>query len=198
MLLARQEGRSWERTAAGCLLAGATVIWPLMRAEPILSDAMTGFSDFNALAAFSTEGEMIRWETNQAELERERGPDGLWLGRVTFLPSEGDYSTVTLTPVVHNLYGYRLVCVSFTLEDEPIDLVLSVRGGPTEKNHTNHYQVAKTFPPGTHTMELSLIAATKFAKPHDLELSEVYFVQLFMVRPAAPRTIRIHRVWVEK
>ena len=197
LLVAWQQRHSWKRVLASLLLAFAAVLWPLAHAEPVLSDAMEGFHDFNTLASFSNEGEMMRWETNQAELERELQPDGLWAGRVTFLPGDAAYSSVMLTPVVNDLHGYRKMCVSFTLEGEPLDLALSIRGGPIEGKHTNHYQVGQSFPPGSHTMRLSLDAAYKFGKPHGIDPSEVYFVQLFVVRPTVARTIRIHRVWVE-
>lgn len=199
VLLAGSQRRISSRRAIGLLLlAVALVTWPVVQVAPTLYDAVEGYREMPTLAGFQTEREMRRWETNQAEIRRELDPEGHWSATLTFQPGPADYPGATLAPVVSDLIQYHKLFVSFTLEGEPLELVLSIRGGPVEGEHTNHFQVAQKFPPGFHTIWLSLDSAYKFAKPHGLDLSEVASVQLFVVRPALPRTIHVRRVWVER
>jgi hypothetical protein len=117
--------------------------------------------------------------------------------RLEFRPGPEDYPGASLEHVVRDWSGYRRLCWSFTVEGGPLTLSFSMRGRPKDGGSANHYDTERTFPPGEHRAEVDLATAAEKARPGRLDLSEVWRSLVFMVRPAAPRTITLHRVWLE-
>lgn len=189
--------RSWRRASAWLGLAVVFVAWPIVRSGPVLLDAVEGHRDFPILADFRTEREMKRWEARQATLQREPECAGVRSARLTFRPGPEPYPSAVLTPVVRNLSDYRWLCCEFAVESEPLELVLSIRGGPDDSGHSSHYQVARRFSPGDHVARLDLPAVAPLALPRPLDLADIWFVQLFVVKPDSPRTICVRRIWME-
>lgn len=197
-VLTARESRRWHRLG-WLAVAVVLVAWPVWEIAPTLRDAADGDRDFPTLAHFRTDRELRRWETRQADLVREPDPDrpGEWCGRVTFRPGPEDYPSVVLKPVRRDFRDYRRLRVEFAVEGGPLDLYFSVRGGPDESGHTTHYQAGGRFGPGPHAARIDLPAAAPLAQPRPLDLSDVWFVQLFTPRPDAPRTVRVRRVALE-
>jgi hypothetical protein len=72
-----------------------------------------------------------------------------------------------------------------------------VRGKSKAGDGSAHYDREQTFPPGTHQAEINLAVAAERARPGGLDLSQVWRSQLFVEKPTRPRTIYLHRVWLE-
>jgi hypothetical protein len=194
-----RDRRSPRRALGWFVLAVGLLTWPVVRFSPVLLDAVEGWGDFPTLAGFRTEREMMRWETHQAELTREadpQRPDG-WSAQLTFQPGPEPYPGATLSPVVRDLSNYRWLCCSFAVDGAPLELVISIRGGPDVSGQTTHYQTERVYEPGEHVARVDLPAVAPLARPRPLDLSGTWFVQLFVDNPPAPRSIRLHRVWVE-
>jgi hypothetical protein len=196
--------RAWQgprtalRLAAHALAALALLAWPVADAAPRLLDAYAGYHEFPTLADFATDGQMIRWWCSQATLRRVPDPEqpSGWSARLELLPGVKQYPTAVLEPVVRDWGGRRRLCCSFTVQEEPLVVVWSIRGRDADGEST-HYQFEKTYAAGAHTVRVDLEAVARRALPTPLDLSEVRIVQLFIYRPDRPRTVDLHRIWLE-
>jgi hypothetical protein len=93
--------------------------------------------------------------------------------------------------------AYRALCCSFTVHEEPVELVISLRSGPGEKGATTHYQQSRLFVPGRHVFQLDLAAIAPQANPRPLDLGDIWIIQFFLDQPTKMRTIDLHRVWLQ-
>ncbi len=187
-----------RRIAPGIVLALMCVTWPLVRMGPVILDAAKGYEQFPTLAGFESDSEMRRWHGQQAETERRTDPAGHASARMTFHPGTEPYPSVLLSPIVHDLSEYRWICFDITSTSESLDLVVSIRGGPEDAGHTTHYQTGRRLLAGEQTLRVDLHAAASFSQPQALDLSQIWFVQLFLIKPTESRTVYLRRVWVEK
>jgi hypothetical protein len=190
--------RTVPRLGGHALALVAVLAWPVADAAPLLLDAWEGHSDFPTLADFATRRQLLRWDVSQARLERVADPeaDSGASARLDFLPGPRRYPYAMLLPVVRDWSDKQSLYCSFTVPDAPLLLVVSVRGQTAEGGPT-HYQFERTYPPGRHVLEVDLESAARRAQRGLLDLTEVYCVQLFIYREHAPRTIRLHRVWLK-
>jgi hypothetical protein len=198
-LRALEGPRTRPRLALHGLAALALVAAPLLEAGPVLLDAAEGFLDFPTLADFEAPRRLGRWDCRQADLDRAERPDRTppFAGRVVFLPGPADYPSVQLRHVRRDFTGYRRLCWSFTVIGEPLTLVFSLRGGPDATGRTSHYQFGRTLPPGDHVVAMDLQEAALLARPRALDVGDLWWSQLFVVRPAEARAIELWRVWLE-
>jgi hypothetical protein len=191
--------RGWEgpRTAARLALHAAAALgvlaWPVAEYGPGLLDAYEAHSDFPTLADFSTARQSVRWHCRQATLQRVPCPGrpGGWAGRLEFLPGPAKYPGASLEPAVGDWTGYRRLCWSLTVEEGPLVLAFSVRAG------SRHYDTQRTFGPGRHTPAVELAVAAARAEGGPLDLARVTGALVFVIRPASPRVVTLHRVWLE-
>jgi hypothetical protein len=196
--------RAWQGPRTPLRLSGyalaivALVAWPVADAVPLLLDAYEGFRDYPTLADFANDRQMLRWECVQAELLRVPDPEqpSGWSARLDLFPGPKQYPTALLEPVVRDWSGRRRLCCAFTVADEPLLLVVSVRGRDAAGEST-HYQFEKTYAVGPHTVRVDLDTVARRALPTALDLSDVYCFQVFIYRPIRPRTVTLHRVWLE-
>jgi VanZ family protein len=195
---------AWQGPRTALRLAGhglgmvALLAWPVADAAPRLLDAYEASQAFPTLADFATARQRLRWKCRQAVLERVPDPEqpSGWSGRLELRPGVKKYPTAVLTPVVRDWSGrHRLYC-SFTVAEEPLVIVLSIRGRGAD-GETTHYQFEKTYAAGAHTASVDLETVARRAFPTPLDLSEVRNAQLFIYRPDRPRTVYLHRVWLE-
>ena len=189
--------RSYRLTHA--LFALALVAVPAAEVTPRLLDAAEAYLDFPVLADFDAARRLGRWECRQADLRRAEDPDRLptHAGRVEFQPGPHPYPSISLQHVCRDFTGYRRLCWSFTVEGGPLTLVFSLRGGPNEAGDTSHHQFGQTFGPGDHVATMDLNDATLMARPTSMDIGDLWWSQLFIIRPSQPRVIRLWRVWVE-
>jgi hypothetical protein len=181
----------------GCLaFAACCLAWPLYDGVPMLVDAYEGAQAFPTLSAFSTERELLRWRWRQAELTRVHH-ENTWAGRLALFPGPERYSYGALRPIRRDFRGYRSLACSFTVEDTPVELAISLRSGSGDVSETTHYQEAHLFPPGKHIARFDLAAIAPKANPRPLDLADVWIIQFFMDRPGTPHTIELHRIWLE-
>lgn len=190
--------RTVLRLGGHALALVAVLAWPVVDAGPLLTDAYEGCRDFPTLADFATERQLLRWNTSQAHLECVPDPEAESgaSARLDFLPGLSRYPYAMLSPVVRDWSDRRSLYCSFTVLDGPLHLVLSVRGQTAEGRPT-HYQFERTYAPGRHIVEVDLDDAARRAQGGVLDLTTVSCVQLFIYREHAPRTMRLHRVWLE-
>lgn len=194
-----QGSHSPARLAAHGLAALAVLVWPLASTAPRLLDAYDAWRDFPTLADFAAPRRLLRWGTRQTTLERvpsEQYP-GEWDGRLEFLTAPERYASAGLEHTLRDWSGYRRVCWSFTVEGGPLTLSFSLRGAPNAQRETAHYDEERTFPPGTHRAEMELAVAAQRGSPDGLDLAQVWRSLIFVIEPKTPRTIRLHRVWLE-
>jgi hypothetical protein len=197
--------RAWRgprtpgRLALHALAALAVLAWPVAEAAPRLLDAWEGYRSFPTLADFTTARQALRWECRQAVLTRAADPDrpGRWAGCLELLPGPEAYPGAVLVPVVVDWVGYERLCCAFTVEGEPLVVVVSVRGGPDAEGRTSHYQFEREYKAGRHVVEVDLAGAARRARPGPLDLSHLRYVQLFIYRPEQARTLYLHEVWLE-
>jgi hypothetical protein len=183
--------RTWTRLAVCGLLLVALLTWPIADCGPYLLDAAEGHAAYPTLADFATERQLLRWRCQQSELTRQ----GDGAARLDLLPGPESYPGATLRPIVRDWSGRRRVCCTFTVIDRPLVVVCSLRSGPAHSS--THYQFEKSYPPGEHHICADLATVAPLARPEPLDLTRVEAFQLFTYRPAEPRTILLHRVWVE-
>jgi hypothetical protein len=199
LLRAAEGRRSGPRLTLHALVALALVAIPVFEVGPTLVDAAEGFADFPTLADFDAPRRLRRWECHQAGLQLVRRADRSppFALRIEFRPGPSPYPSATLQHISRDFTGYRHLCWSFTVEGEPLTLVFSLRGGPDEAGVTSHHQFGRTFPPGDHVARMELPDAALLARPGSLDLGDLWWSQLFVVRPAEPRVILLWRVWLE-
>lgn len=192
-----QGPRTPARLALHALAALVVLAWPVGSAGPRLLDAYEEWRSFPILADFTAPRRMLRWHCQQADLERLPDPrhPGEWAGRLEFRPGPQEYPGAALTHDVRDWTGYRRLCWSFTVEGDPLTLSFSIRGHPGAE--TNHYDTERTFAAGEHCAEVDLAAAAEQARPGRLDLAEIWQSLVFVIRPRGPRTIYLHRVWLE-
>jgi hypothetical protein len=196
--------RAWQGPRTALRLAGhalavvALLAWPVADAAPRLLDAYEGYREFPTLADFATGGQMLRWHCSQATLQRLPDPEqpSGWSGRLELLPGVKKYPSAVLEPVVRDWSSWQRLCCSFAVEGEPLVVVLSIRGRGSGDAST-HYQFEKTYAARAHTVRVDLATVARRARPTPLDLSEVRYVQLFIYRPDRPRTVVLHRIWLE-
>jgi hypothetical protein len=191
--------RSWRRLVTQGLLVAALVAGPVIELGPRVLDAAEGYHDFPTLSDFRTSRQLLRWSCQQAELIRVPDPDhpGSFAGRITFLPGPDIFPGVALEHVCRDFTGYQRLCWSFTVEEGPLTLVFSLRGGPDGNRETSHFQFAQTFGSGVHQAKMDLNRAAARAQPATLDMSWLWCSQVFIVRAGEPHAIHLHRVWLE-
>jgi hypothetical protein len=191
--------RAWQQPrtvlrVTGHLLALVLILaWPVADALPWLLDAWEGYQAFPTLADFGTARQELRWGRKQASLHREADPRQAsgWSGRLELFPGPLRYPSASLKPVLRDWSAYRQVACSFTVVGEPLVLVISIRGSST------HHQFEKVYPPGEHTVRADLAEVARRARPEPLDLTDVRHFQVFTYRPEQPRTVYLHRIWLE-
>jgi hypothetical protein len=119
------------------------------------------------------------------------------MGLLRFFPGPHPYPYGAVRPICRDFSAYREMCFAFTVCDEPLELVISVRSGPGEADKTTHYEVRQTYAAGAHVFRLNLPSIVPQARPHPLDLADLWIVQFFIDRPQQPRTIELHRIWLE-
>ncbi|MBA4065973.1 MAG: hypothetical protein C0501_20090 [Isosphaera sp.] len=189
--------RAWEPRPTGArvgyaVVAAAAVAWPVVEAGPYLADTVDGRDAFPVLADFTTDRQFRRWVCDQATLTRQGAA-----ARLELLPGPEDYPGAALRPVVPDFRGHRWLCCSFEVVGVPLELVFSVRSGVPGAAGTTHVQAEAEYAGGRHVVRLDLAALAARARPAPLDLSDVRYVQLFVLRPAEPRTVVVYRVWLE-
>jgi hypothetical protein len=179
--------------------AVVVVAFPAIDAGPRLLDAAEGLTDFPTLADFDTDRQLLRWHCQQAILNRapDPGRPSRFTGRLEFHPGTSPYPGAMLEHVRRDFAGYRRLCWSFTVEGGPLTLVFSLRGGPDGAGRTSHFQFARRFAPGEHRAEMDLTEAALLAEPAPLGRADLWWSQVFTVRPQEVRVIHLHRVWLE-
>jgi hypothetical protein len=196
-------GWQWRRyplRVVACLLVAAALLaWPLVDGVPYLVDAYQGARAFPVLADFATQRQLLRWRTRQASLTRvEADPPATWEGRLEFFPGPHPYSYGAVRPILRDFSDYRWLCYSFSVLDKPVELVISLRSGSGEPGVTTHYQEQKIYAPGSYQERLDLTKVAPRADPLPLDLSDLWIIQFFLVRPQEPHTILLQRLWLEK
>jgi hypothetical protein len=188
----------WQ-IAGHVLAAGALVVTAAAGPTPRLIDAAEGFADFPTLADFQTERQMLRWQCQQAHLKREPDParPGLFMGALVFRPGPADYPHATLEHIVRDARGRQRLGWSFEVVGEPVLLVFSLRGGPNSAGVTSHYQAGGTFGPGEHRVAIDLEVASTDSKPNPLDLADLWWSQVFVIRPTRTLVVHIREVWLE-
>jgi hypothetical protein len=194
LIRAGQGARHRWRLLVHGVLSLALIAYPLAEVVPSLIDAGKAYHDFPVLCDGAASAPSPRWECQQSVLPRE---DGVWGGRVEFLPGPEPHPGVALEQVVRDWRGYRRLSWSFLVEGEPLELVFSVRDGPDAHGRTSHYQVGRLWPAGKHTMTVNLALAAVRAEERPLNLSNIAWVQVFVEKPKQPRGIRLLRIWLE-
>ena len=193
--------RAWElrhqrwQSAAYLAAAVALTVWPVVEVVPYLADTVEGRRALPVLADFATDRQMRRWQRDQATIARIAG-DGKQGARVEFVPGPGTFSWVLLRPVTSDVRGYGRLNCAIRVLDEPVGLVVSVRTGRDGAKGSAHAQVGRVYAPGEHVIELDLPALVAQGDPVPLDLSDVLYVQFFVVRITSPRTIEISRIWL--
>ncbi|HYT95358.1 MAG TPA: hypothetical protein VEL76_41955 [Gemmataceae bacterium] len=199
-LHAWEGSRSLTRLALHALAIVALVAWPVADAAPWLLDAWEGWRAFPTVADFATERQLLRWRCNeQATLQRipdPEQPSGA-LAQLDFLPGSKPYSGVEMEPIVRDWRGQRHLCCSFTVAGEPpLIVVFSIRGYNAQEP-TSNFQEEKTYAAGTHVVRINLEAAAPRARNGPLNLAHIRRLVVFTYAPDRPRTVVLHRVWLE-
>jgi hypothetical protein len=179
------------------LLAIGFVAVPAIEVGPRLIDAVDGISHFPVLADFSTDRQQMRWQCRQATLTRMQDPDRpeAFVGRLEFRPGRRDYPGALLEHISRDFTGYNRLCWSFTVEGGPVTLMFSLRGRPGPD--TCHYQFGQTFGPGEHEAVMDLPTAICLARPRPLIQADLWWSQVFIVRPQEKHVIYLRRIWLE-
>jgi hypothetical protein len=197
--------RAWQgpwhagRLAGHLLAIAALLAWPVANALPYLLDAYEGWQSFPTLADFQTAGQALRWDCQQARLERVADPvrPGKWRGRLDLFPGPEDYPGAALKPILQDFTGHRRLYWSLTTEDPAVTLVFSIRSRGGQAAPSNHYQFARRFAPGAHRVSVDLSAFVSLAQPEPLDLSRIMLVQVFVVRPERATIVFLERIWLE-
>jgi hypothetical protein len=196
---ALQGRRSLRRLSCHAVLIIALLAWPVWDAVPWLLDAVDGFQSFPTLADFRSAREVRRWLCEQATLERtsDSAQPGVWLGRLELLPGPQPYPRAALQPIVRDWTLYRRLCCAFSLENDHLALVFSIRSSPDSRGQTTHYQQGKFYDAGKHVFEVDLATVAREAEEGPLDLSSVQAFQVFTVRPPRPGVVYLEHIWLE-
>jgi len=187
------------RVSGFVLVMAGALAWPMVDTVPYGVDAYEGIRAFPILADFSTERQMLRWRWRQSDMSRIATPNAAdgWAGRIDFHPGPYPYPYGALRPILRDLRAYGWLCCSFAVEGGPLEVVISLRSGSGQEGETTHYQVQRTYPTGDNLARLNLAAIAPKAEPLPLDLSDVWIIQFFMVRPEKTHSIQVYRVWLE-
>lgn len=192
--------RNRLRLIVAPVLVAALLAWPVLDSGPWLLDAHEGYRAFPILASFQTPREIRRWGWRQAQMERIADPadGGVWVGRIDFLPGSDPFPTAGMDPITRDFRGYASLLCSFEVVGDPLQLIVSVRGGPLDEGHTRHVQFSHRFEGGAHILKLALADLTNPPQGPPLDLGEIHTIQFYVIRPTELRTILIRRIWLEK
>ena len=191
-LLAWKSRRSPRRLALFLLLTLALPAWPVAHALPYIRDTIAGRRAFPVLIDFTTDDQQLRWEVKQATVGRD--------GAVELRPGGDVFSWFAFRPVKGDFRGYGYLCCELEVVGESVDLVTSVRTAAGGGSRTNHAQVGRRYPPGGYVLRFELAALEAWAEKRGepLDLADVRWIQFFVVKVPAPRTVVMRRVWLER
>lgn len=194
--------RTPPRTVVRLVWAGplglALLGYPVAELGPELLDSAEGYHAFPTLADFAHARRLERWETRQADLSRVPDPDvpGGYVGRLEFRPGPADFPSGLFAHVRRDFTGYRRLCWSFRVEGHPQQLVISLRDG-SRRDGTNHYQFGHTYPVGDHVARMDLAVAREKSEPGKLDMTDLWWSQIFTIRPPEAGVVYLRRVWLE-
>lgn len=192
----RARSMSRSRLLGHAMVALTLTALPVLHAAPGLLDAAEGVASFPVLADFRSESQLRRWICRQARLSRAKQGDSI-VGRLEFLPGAEDYPGAQLEHVLRDFRGYDRLCWALTVENEAVTLAFSLRSGPDRSGRTRHYQFQRRLEPGEHVVEMDLLTAAAHGEEGQLDLANLWYSQLFVVRPTEPRAVQVRRVWLE-
>ena len=175
------------------------ISWPLAEARPTLLDAWNAYWKLPILADFSDKLEMRRFHTRETELDRlPAKKNSKAYARITFRPSNYDYPTFEFTPPMNDWRGYEHLVFDLTVVGEPLDVTITVFDWLRKKNgYEERFEQTWHLPSGRQLWKLDLATMVKGPKTMPLDLSQIRWVQLYMTKPAMPRTILIHRIYLQ-
>lgn len=184
---AKKPGGQFRRVA-GVGLALGLLLWPSLRAGPVLIDAYRGWRDFPALSRFDHAGEAARW--------RNIGVRFTWLpaaaGQFEFTTGGGN--DIVLFPVVRDWTGYEQMCCELTVAEGPVTLQFSIRDGQSIDQMARRQRRTETLGMGSHQICFDLRELAAGGKYVPVNLRRVQSFHIIVKSAARPRTLVIRNV----
>jgi VanZ family protein len=217
----RQPG--WHDVMANALGAGAGILWAQGRATAsrglraglwvgcglmfataaarpllMLTDACLQRLQMPQLASFEHPLELSRWHASEARLRRVRGhaTQGSWSLRVDL--EAGVYPGATMQWPGPDWSAFEQLAFEVTLEDgRPLDLVVKIEDAAHQGEYHDRFHRAVRLGPGSHPVRIRLADVAAAPRGREMDLRRIRKLQLFTVRPGAPRTFYLDNVRLE-
>jgi hypothetical protein len=187
-------GRRWATRVAATLIGFS----PLAPMWPTLWDAWQSWRQFPVLADFSSEWQTRRWWTRDGALDCRRDASGQGVGVLTAAPEPDRAPTMVLFPTMHDWSPYRRLHVEFTVEGEPLPIIIAVRDGVRVQPPLVRFDLVDEYDAGRHdaTMDLGALARGG-GNVAPLDVSSVQSFHIVLETGGEPRVLRLHKIWLE-
>lgn len=184
--------RWWHGFATATVVSLLLAAWPVAQTAPVLWKAFQTARQFPVLVDFQRSGGF--YYRGQARVEAVEWDDR-YAGQWTFFPGDQSFSYITLRPVVGDWTGYTWLCWEITVPEEGIQLEWKVeddRETSYEGRFNGHWEYAE----GHHRDRILLQTLANDATP-PLDLRRIRRLEWFMAPPIEPKSVVIHRIWLE-
>lgn len=176
-------------------IAVAVSLTPVLLSLPVLVDAWCAWRSFPILGDFESTSEDLRWYQNGALPRRvQSGLTGEWSGEFRFSPAHSD---AVLLPVVADWHGWQRLCCEFSIEGEPMELLMSIRDGRQIQAPRVRFDLVQQFPAGRHHVEIDLPSLARGDAYAPLDLTRIQSFHLSAAGLQTERVILLHQLYLE-
>lgn len=176
-------------------IAVAVSLTPALLSRHVLVDAWFAWRSFPILADFESSSEDLRWYQNGALPRRvQNGLTGEWSGEFRFTPARSD---AVLLPVVADWHGWQRLCCEFSIDGEPMELLISIRDGRRVQAPQVRFDLVQQFPAGQHQVKIELPSLERGDAYAPLDLTRIQSFHLSAPGLQTERVILLHRIYLE-
>lgn len=193
----RRGHRRFEYTCV--LLAVAMVLAVWLRPIRLLSDVVQLHRQFPLLATFETSAELTRWYVREAYVRRvsRDATDGEYSLEVTFAPTS--YPAITLIELESDWSGFSALELDASLDEHAAsptaNLVVKVVEGTEFLEETNaSFLQFRLYRGEQQTIRVGLPELSQAAEKGDLDFRRIIFVDLGLMQPDTPTTVRFDSI----
>lgn len=182
----------WHKRLAGLLAALALLWFASLRGLAVIADEHAWRAAMPTLATFDDAGEVKRWFSNRARIERVDDPTRGDCLKVELFP--GKYPSIGAAPP-RDWNGYQALSFRVFVEGgAPLDLTVKVCDAEHNDEFDDRFERVIQFPPGMTVSDIPLEEIASSPTGRRMDLSRVALLQFFAHNLKTPRTFLLDDV----